>query len=521
MCERWREYCEKLYNTDLGTNENDINDAGPRNNEREPDILQSEVEKAIKSLQKNKAPGIDNIPAELLKAGGIEMVQLLTKLCTIILRTSHWPEQWTQSIVIPLPKKGNLKECGNYRTISLISHPSKILLKVILNRMQPRIVSLLSEEQAGFRKGRSTSEQIFNIRLLVEKYVEHGLCLFVNFIDFKKAFDRVWHKALWSTMRKNGFSEDITTALVNLYSHAGSCMLVAGELSPPFTPSVGVRQGCLLSPALFNMYLEEIMSEALEKFEGEVVIGGRKIDNLRFADDIALIGATTAELQDLTTKVDATARKYGMLISSEKSKIMNFEKDAINKPGPIQIGNQTLEEVKQFKYLGNTLTEDAHSNKEIQIRIARALSALSSLNILWKDRSISKRTKIMFMRSLVLSSFLYGCETWTISADSERKINSFEMRCYRRLLGVPYTAHRTNDSIIGEVRQHIGCFERFFETVKKRKLQLYGHTVRANNLATTFLQGAVPVRRPRGRPRKTWLSNVEESTKRRPRNCWH
>ena len=121
------------------------------------------------------------------------------------------------------------------------------------------------------------------------------------------------------------------------------------------------------------------------------------------------------------------------------------------------------------------------------------------------------------MRSLVLSSFLYGCETWTISVDSERKINSFEMRCYRRLLGVPYTAHRTNDSIIGEVRQHIGSFERFFETVKKRKLQWYGHTVRANNLATTFLQGAVPGRRPRGRPRKTWLSNVEEWTRRRPR----
>ena len=152
--------------------------------------------------QKGKSAGVDNIPAELVQAGGEIMIDVLTEICNRIWRTGEWPTPWTQSLIITLPKKGNLQLCQNYRTISLISHSSKVMLKVILNRLKPQAEEIIAEEQAGFRAGRSTTEQIFNLRILCEKYLQHQQNLYHIFIDFKKAFDRVWHAALWATMRK-------------------------------------------------------------------------------------------------------------------------------------------------------------------------------------------------------------------------------------------------------------------------------------------------------------------------------
>ena len=124
------------------------------------------------------------------------------KICNKIWQTGEWPIPWTQSLIITIPKKGNLQQCKNYRTISLICHPSKVLLKVLLNRLKPQAESIISEEQAGFQSGCSTTEQIFNLRIRCERYLQHQQDLYHVFTDFKKAFDRVWHKALiWSTMR--------------------------------------------------------------------------------------------------------------------------------------------------------------------------------------------------------------------------------------------------------------------------------------------------------------------------------
>ena len=123
-------------------------------------------------------------------------------ICNKIQSNHIWPSSWTKSLVITLPKKGDLQQCNNYRTLSLISHPSKILLRIILNRLKPQAAEIIAEEQAGFMPGRSTVEQIFNLRVLCEKSLEHQQSLYHVFIDFKKAFDRVWHQALIATMKK-------------------------------------------------------------------------------------------------------------------------------------------------------------------------------------------------------------------------------------------------------------------------------------------------------------------------------
>ena len=141
------------------------------------------------------------------------MIDILTSICNKIWKTGKWPTTWTQSLVITLPKEDNLQLCQNYRTISLISHPSKVMLKIILNRLQPKAEEIIAEEQAGFRAGRSNTEQIFNLRIICEKYLQQQQNLYHVFIDFKKAFDRVWHEALWATMRKYNIKASIIEPL--------------------------------------------------------------------------------------------------------------------------------------------------------------------------------------------------------------------------------------------------------------------------------------------------------------------
>ena len=124
---------------------------------------------AIRSLKNGKSPGIDNVPSEILKGGGEALNDIITKLCQKVWSTNQWPDVWSTSLIIPIPKNGYLKKCSNYRTISLISHTSKIILRIILNRLIPQAEDILAEEQAGFRKNRSPTEQILNCRLIMEK----------------------------------------------------------------------------------------------------------------------------------------------------------------------------------------------------------------------------------------------------------------------------------------------------------------------------------------------------------------
>ena len=364
------------------------------------------------------------------------MIEALHNICNKIWSNHIWPSSWTKSLVITLPKKGDLQQCNNYRTLSLISHPSKILLRIILNRLKPQAAEIIAEEQAGFMPGRSTVEQIFNLRVLCEKSLEHQQSLYHVFIDFKKAFDRVWHQALIATMKKYNVSSSLISLIENLYTEATSAVFLNGEIGNWFRTSVGVRQGCLLSPTLFNIFLERIMTDALSDHTSSVTIGGRPISNLRFADDIDGIAGSEDELIDLINRLDTSSRNYGMEISPEKTKIMANE-IANGFTQIIKIKDAVLEPVDRMKYLG-ALISDEGSKVEI---LAQATGAIAKLKTIWQDKSLSIKTKIRFLRSLVMSIFLYASESWTLTAEMEKRITSFEHRCYRKLLNIPYNQH--------------------------------------------------------------------------------
>ena len=176
------------------------------------------------------------------------------------------------------------------------------------------------------------------------------------------------------------------------------------------------------------------MSDALEEHDGKVSIGGRNITNLRFADDIDAQAEEEQEL-GLVECLDKTCTRYKMEISAEKTKLITNSADGIKRE--IRVKGQKVGTVTSFKYLGAVVSDDG-SKPEVLSRIAQATAALTKLKPIWRDNNISLGSKVKLMRSLVISIFLYACESWTLTAELEKRTQAFEMRCYRRLLNISY-----------------------------------------------------------------------------------
>ena len=185
-------------------------------------------------------------------------------------------------------QEGDLSQCANYRTISLINYTGKILLIILLNRLKHQLEPHLSEEQAGFIKDRSTVHQILTLRLIAEKAKRHGKKIYNYFIDFQKAFDTIKHKVIWAILRSYGIEEKMVTLLQKIYEKAQSVVQVGRYQGEWFRTNVGTRQGDPLSSLIFIMYLERVMDHVKET-NCEIRLDGTVVNNLRFVDDIDLI----------------------------------------------------------------------------------------------------------------------------------------------------------------------------------------------------------------------------------------
>ena len=264
--------------------------------------------------------------------------------------------------------------------------------------------------------------------------------------------------------------------------------MFSGSTEEWFRTTVGVRQGCLLSSTLFNILLERIMCEALDDHEGSVSIGLRLITNFRFAYDIVVNAQEEEEGGVLVDRLDTTTTKYKMEIGPDKTKVMTNNPNGFQRE--IKIKGQRLEEVENFKYFGTIISNEG-SKSEILSRIAQTTEALSRLKIIWRDKNISLASKFKLMRTLILSTFFYACESWTLTAEIERRIQALEMRCYRRLPNISYKDHVTSEEVRNRIQNADGVHDDLVTMVKKRKLRWYGHISRSSGMAKTILQGTV------------------------------
>ena len=240
---RWQEYTEELYKKGL----NDPDNHDGMITHLEPDILKCKVKRALGNITTNKASGGDGIPAELFQTPKDDAVKVLHSISQQIWKTQQWSQDWKRSVFIPIPKKGNAKDCSNYSTIALTSHASKVMLRILQARLQQYVNHELPDVQVGFRKGRGTRDLIANIHWIIEKAREFQKNIYFCFIDYAKAFDYVDHDKLWKILKEMGIPDHLTCLLRNL-SGQEATVRTGCETTDWFQIRQGVHQGCILSP---------------------------------------------------------------------------------------------------------------------------------------------------------------------------------------------------------------------------------------------------------------------------------
>jgi hypothetical protein len=511
---RVKRYTEELYKKPNDEQVLERLDVGQE--DMEPEILLDEARHAISCLKNGKSPGVDDIPAELIKLAGESGARIMHKLCNIIWRTKRWPEKWAKAIFIFLPKSGDLRDCKNYRTISLLCHASKILLIIIHNRIKQQSERELPDEQTGFRQGRDTRDLLVTLQILIEKVnqLSEGE-LYLLFIDYSKAFDTVKQSVLFTTMMNMGIPRHLVALIQALYQQQTAAVRWDGVLSEWFRIGKGTRQGCNISPTEFNMYAEDIVRRTMEGEEDKieegskhgVIVGGQIINNLRYADDTTLMDTTASGIDDIFAKLVQESKTSNMLIIAKKTNLMAVGRRS-NRSVKILLEGDEIEQVEHFKFLGSTKTSNGDCTKEIKIRIAIAKEKATKLVKIWTSKNISQQLKVRFMKALIWPVFLYGAESWTIKISDINRIRSFEMWCWRKMMGVQWQEHRTDESILNQLGMHRVLMAK----VAHMKFMYFGHVMRgsAGELALMVIEGAMEGNRPRGAPRKQWLDNIRE-----------
>ena len=496
IIDRWKEYIEDLFYDNRA--DNPIQDylQGPK-------IVKSEIESALKQMSKGKAVGVDNISAEALQALGDFGIEKLTELCNDMYKSAYIPEDLRTSIFIALPKKPGATECSDHRTISLMCHVLKLLLIIILRRISDKINKNVGPEQAGFRKESGTREGIFNLRMLIEKYLEKQKDVFACFIDYSKAFDTVKHHELIKSLQSTDIDENDIAVISNLYWQQKTTVRINNSFSNSLNIKRGVRQGCVLSPALFNLYTDIIFRQ-IEELPG-LKMGGLKINNLRYSDDTVLLAENEKDLQEIAEKVKVESEKFGLLMNVKKTKTMVFTKSLDIPKISITIDGKIIEQVSSFAYLGALVTEDGRCEKELVRRIAIAKRNFASKYNMLTNHDLSLKMKLRLTQCYIWSTLLYGCETWSLTPTLEKKLRSFEMWTYRRLGRISWKEKKTNKAVLNMFGLKSTSL---MSTVRKRIARYYGHIRRHNSIQKSLVEGMVEGTRGRGRKRTNWVDNV-------------
>ena len=448
---RWAQHFEELLNRPTPANPPLINTA-----EEDLDInceppTKEEIKNALKLLKNGKAAGPDSIPAEALKADPEIMAEMLHPLFLKIWEKEEVPVDWKEGYLIKLPKKGDLSNCANYRGITLLSVPGKVFNRILLERMKSAVDPLLRDQQAGFRQNRSCVDQIATLRIIVEQSLEWNSPLYVNFVDYEKAFDSVDRETLWKLLRHYG----VPTKLVNLIrnSYAGmTCRVVhGGRLSDSFSVRTGVRQGCLLSPFLFLLAIDWVMKTSTShRRDGIQWTLLEQLDDLDFADDLALLSHSRQQMQAKTAQLADTSLQTGFKIHEGKTKILKV--NTVNE-NPIVLQGRNLEEVEAFTYLGSIIDTKGGTDADVKARIGKARGAYMQMKNIWKARDVSTHTKIRLFNSNVKSVLLYDAETWRTMKTTIGKVQTFINSCLRCILRIHWPETISNVNLWERTKQ--------------------------------------------------------------------
>ena len=421
------------------------------------DISGDEVKRAVQSLKKGKSGGTDGIVPEMLKLGGEEVITFLTKLFNKVFSSGVYPEEWSKAIVIPIFKKGDVNLPDNYRGISLINIACKCYTSILNKRLYSWMEqnNKIVENQAGFRKMYSTTDQIFNLYAVIQKCLNRdGQKVYVAFVDFKKAFDSVNHTRLFEVIHKGGIRGRFFGAIQSMYQSLISCVRANNELSDFFDCPVGVRQGCVMSPSLFSLFINEIANHINEcGLHGVQLLPNLlELFILLFADDVALISTSPRGLQAQLDSLNVCCNRLKLNVNKDKTKIMVFRKGGfLGRWEKWFLDGNELEVVNKYCYLGYTFTTMLSFKLGTDHLVSKGKKAVYLLCRAFQNcKEMSCHTFFRIFDAKVQSILLYSSEIWGYqSIDSIERVH---MLACKRYLGVPLKS--PNKMVYGELGRY-------------------------------------------------------------------
>ena len=323
-------------------------------------------------MKSGKAAGVCGIPAELLKAGGETVLQELAAVFNKIWNTCEIPADWRKGIMIPIFKgKGDRRECGGHRGLTLLSAPGKLFARLILGRIRDHLIAHQRPEQSGFTPKKSTVDRILALRVLIERRREFRQPFFGAYVDFRKAFDSIHRGTLWELLRLRGIPEKILALVRALYTDTESAVRYGGGTSEFFPVHTGVRQGCVLAPSLFSVCMDWIMGRTASSSSLGASFGDERFTDLDFADDAVILAETMEILVASLDVLSMESESLGLRVSWVKTKIQKFIQ-AVDQVSSVSCCGEEVDVVDVFPYLGCQITPDGKSGREINRRVGLA-----------------------------------------------------------------------------------------------------------------------------------------------------
>lgn len=398
-------------------------------------ITTAEIYQVLAKAKSGKAPGEDRIPYEFFKNAPHELIIEMANAYNAQYNNLQADKTFTTSVIFPIFKKGDFNQTSNYRGISFMNTIAKVLMAVITERLYNWVYqhNILSEYQAGFRREYSTIDNIYNLTTIVHLKFKEGKKVYAFFVDFKAAFDKVVRKSLIYKLHAMGVSTKMVRFIESVYNETYSTVWNGQELSEKFETASGVKQGCILSPLLFSLYINDLH----DFLEGGLQVGNLNIRLLLYADDIVLISDDVNVLQKMIKKLETYCNYWNLEVNLAKSKIMVFRNGGRLAHHEKWVFNgEEIDIVNEYCYLGMILTPKCVFTKHVSKRLSSAKNCLNSTwsNFLGK-KDISFQAKTHLYNAVCRSIQSYGAQIWGHSHFDE--VDRLQRYFVKRVINLP------------------------------------------------------------------------------------